>query len=399
MKAGMYSQDIVLSLKNIKKLAEKLNNPQKDLKIIHVAGTNGKGSVCAFLESALIYAGFRVGKFTSPEIKTVCDSIKVNGEDINKSRLLELSRFIKSKDEFSCSDFEILTLCAFTYFKEEKCDFVIIEVGLGGEGDATNIIESPLYSVICKISIDHTVFLGNTLESIAEKKAGIIKENSKTVTLHSQAPEVLNIIKNRCNKKNNCLTITSKSEALTPDDTKECFIYKGHKYKSGLSGLYQIENATLAIEVLTDLGISPNIIKEGLASAKNPARFEIMSDNPTIIFDGAHNPDGMDAFLSSLARYFPNTQKNIIIGMMKDKDADTVINLFKKYSEDKLSKIYTVNVDNPRAENPEILKQKFSDAGFSAECSYTVRQALSEAEKNRITIVCGSLYLHKDISL
>lgn len=399
MKAGMYSQDIVLSLKNIKQLSQRLNNPQDDLKVIHVAGTNGKGSVCAYLESTLICAGFKVGKFTSPEIKTVCDSIKVNGKDIKKSRLLELSNFIKSKDEFSCSDFEILTLCAFTYFKEEKCDFVIIEVGLGGEGDATNIISSPLYSVICKISVDHTGFLGNTLKSIAEKKAGIIKENSKTITLHSQAGEVSDIIKNRCKEKNNSLILTSDPEILTPDNTKECFIYKGKKYKSGLSGLYQVENAMLAIEVLDDLGISYDAISDGIKTTKNPARFEIISDNPTIIFDGAHNPDGMEAFLSSLARYYPDTEKNIIIGMMRDKDTDTVINLFKKYSEDIYSEIYTVNVDNPRAENPEILKQKFSNAGFSARCSYTISRALAEAEKNRITIVCGSLYLHKDISL
>lgn len=399
MKAGMYSQDIVLSLKNIKQLSEKLNNPQNDLKIIHVAGTNGKGSVCAFLESTLLCAGFKVGKFTSPEIKTVCDSIKVNGEDIEMSKLSELTDFIKSEDEFSCSDFEILTLCALLYFKKEKCDFVIIEVGLGGEGDATNIINSPLYSVICKISIDHTGFLGNTLSAIAEKKSGIIKENSKTVTLHSQSPEVLSIIENKCKIKNNTLIITKKPEILIPDNTKECFLYEGKEYKSGLSGFYQVENAALAIEVLTDLGISHEIIRRGLLNTNNPARFELISENPTVIFDGAHNPDGMKAFLSSLARYYPDAEKNIIIGIMKDKDTDTVINLLKEYSEDTMSKIYTVNVDNPRAEDPKILQKKFSDAGFCAKCSYTLKNALTEAEKNRITVVCGSLYLHKDISL
>lgn len=398
MRTGMYSDDIKLSLQNIKKLSKKLNNPQDDLKIIHVAGTNGKGSVCAFLESSLIYSGYRVGKFTSPQIKTVYDSIRINGEDIPQKKLTSLINRVKSQDDFLCSDFEILTLCAYLYFKEEKCDFVIIEVGLGGDGDATNIISSPLYSVICKISIDHTNFLGNTLSEIAQKKAGIIKPNSKTVTLVSQNIEALNIIKQKCRKLGNDLIITKEPFLLTPDKTNERFLYDGEEYKSGLSGLYQVENAALAIEVLNDIGISKKAISKGIVQAKNPARFEIISKNPTIIFDGAHNPDGMEAFLTSLQRYYPNSEKNIIIGILQDKDIHTIINLFKEFSEDKLSKIYTVEVDNPRTENPQVLSCAFLSAGFNAKCSYTVENALKEAEKNRLTVVCGSLYLHKSIS-
>lgn len=394
MKTGLYSNDIILELDNIKKLTEKFNNPQNDLKFIHVAGTNGKGSVCAFLESVLKVSGFVCGKFTSPEIRDVTDSISVNGENIKKDELSAL--FLKSKSAYNkASDFEHLVNCAFLYFKEKKCDFVILETGLGGIGDATNIIDAPLYSIICKISIDHTNFLGNTIEEIAEKKAGIIKKNSKTVTLKTQDENALSVISKKCALENNTLILTKTPEIYPPIGISEHFSYLGLDIVSGLSGFYQIDNISLAIEVLKDLKIPDEFIIKGIKDAKHPARFEALSEN--LIFDGAHNPDGVESFLSSLSRYFPNTKKNLIIGMMRDKDINTVIELLKKYNEDKLSEIFTVEVlNNPRSANSSELEKEFIKNGFSVTNAKTLKNALNIIKKDRLTAVFGSLYLYKE---
>lgn len=397
MKTGLYSNDIVLELDNIRELTKRLNNPQAGLKLIHVAGTNGKGSVCAFLENTLKLSGFTCGKFTSPEIKSVCDSISVNGENISVARLEELTKIVKESYS-SASDFEYLVCCAFLYFKEKKCDFVILETGLGGTGDATNIIASPLYSIITKISLEHMNFLGDTLEKIAEKKAGIIKKNSKTVTLKNQADEVLKVIEKKCEKENNTLILTKEPIILTPNGTSERFIYENFEFESGLFGIHQIENALLAIEVLKDLKIPDDIIARGIKTAKNPARFEKISENPDIFFDGAHNPDGLFSLLSSLARYFPNQKKIFIIGMMRDKDIKGVTDLFKEFNEDKLSEILTVEVlGNPRSENPESLKNEFLKRGFDAKNAKNLSSALKLIKKDRITVICGSLYLYREL--
>lgn len=395
---GLYSDNIVLELDNIKKLTLAFSNPQNSLKIIHVAGTNGKGSVCSFLQSTLTLAGFRVGKFSSPDIKTPYDAITIDGNDISPEQLNRLYTRVKDKAiGFSPSEFEVLTCAAFLYFKEEKCDFLILETGLGGLGDATNIIDAPLYSVITRISLDHIGFLGNTIEKIAEKKAGIIKKNSKTVTIFNQEEDALKVISNKCKKENNTLILTKKPEIFSPSGIYENFVYSGIEITSGLSGFHQIENASLAIEVLKGLGIDEKIIIKGIKNTKNPARFELVSENPPIIFDGAHNTDGMNALLSSLNRYFPNTPKTFIIGMMKDKVSEKIPELFKKYNEDKLSKILTVSVmGNPRSEDSESLRNFFIKNGFSAESAFTLNDALSKAEKDRLTVICGSLYLYRE---
>lgn len=396
---GLYSDNIILELDNIKKLMSAFSNPQDDLKIIHVAGTNGKGSVCSFLQSVLSVAGFKVGKFSSPDIKTPYDAISINGEDITHKKAEEFYNCIKNVSiGFSPSEFEIMTCIAFLYFKQENCDFVILETGLGGIGDATNIIASPLYSVITKISLDHTNFLGNTLEEIAEKKAGIIKCNGKTVTLFNQEKAVLKIISDKCKKENNTLIITKEPEIFTPSGIYENFCYSSIEAISGLSGLHQIENASLAIEVLKDLGIEEKYIKEGIKNAKNPGRFELISKNPPIIFDGAHNSDGLSSLLSSLKRYYPNHKKTFIIGMMKDKISEKTAEIFKIYEEDKLSEFLTVSVTgNPRSEKSENLNEFFKENGFVCESADTLSNALLKTKKDRLTVICGSLYLYREL--
>lgn len=396
---GLYSDNIVLELDNIKKLTSSFSNPENSLKIIHVAGTNGKGSVCSFLQSVLMTSGFKVGKFSSPDIKSAYDAITINGEDISKKRLDSLyARVKKTAQDFLPSEFEILTCIAFLYFKEENCDFVILETGLGGTGDATNIITSPLYSVITRIALDHTNFLGNTLEKIAEKKAGIIKKNGKTITLFNQEDSILEIISDKCKKENNTLILTKSPQILSPSEIYENFMYSGLNITSGLSGFHQIENAALAIEVLRDLKISDKFITEGIKNAKNPGRFELISQNPPIIFDGAHNENGLDSLLSSLKRYYPDAKKTFIIGMMRDKISEKTAKIFKEYNEDKLSTFLTVSVaNNPRSERSEKLKEFFEKNGFFAEDALSLKDALSKTKKNRLTVICGSLYMYREL--
>lgn len=394
---GLYSDNIVLELDNIKKLCDLFDNPQNLLSIIHVAGTNGKGSVCAFLESVLLEAGFNVGKFSSPDIKTAYDSISVNGENITPEDLTRLCEMISTKaQDFSPSHFEILTCLSFLYFKEKNCDFVILETGLGGIGDATNIIASPVCSVLTRIALDHTGFLGSTLREITEKKAGIIKKNSKTITLFNQEKDVLDVILNKCENENNTLILTKEPHLLSPINTNEHFLYDGLDLISGLSGIHQIENACLAKEVLSLLKIDDKFIKTGISTAKNPGRLETLSEN--LLFDGAHNPNGVSSLLASLKRYYPNREKTFIIGMMRDKDEEAVIRLFKEYNEDKLSEFLTVLVsDNPRSRDPESLKELFLKNGFSANNALTLKNALTQRKKDRLTVICGSLYLYREL--
>ncbi len=396
---GLYSNDIVLELDNIKRLCTGFNNPENSLKIIHVAGTNGKGSVCSFLQSVLMSAGLKIGKFSSPDIKTATDAITVNGEDIPQKKIDELYSMVKnSAKDFSPSEFEILTCAAFLYFKEENCDFVILETGLGGTGDATNIIASPLCSVITRVALDHTNFLGNTIKKIAEKKAGIIKKNSKCVTLYNQEESVLKIIRDKCEREHTSLILTKKPELFSPLGIFEHFSYSGLELTSGLSGLHQVENIALAVEVLRDLKIPDEFIINGIKNTKNPARFELLSENPPIIFDGAHNENGINALLTSLDRYFPDTKKTFIVGMMRDKISKEILDVFKKYNEDKFSEFITVSVSgNPRSETSESLKAFFEENGFRAEDGKTLKNALSKIKKDRLTVICGSLYLYREL--
>lgn len=389
--ASLYSDNIELKLDNIKKLCNHFNNPQKLLKFIHIAGTNGKGSVCAFLESIFFDAGLKVGKFSSPELINTCDSISVNRENISEQKLLSLFKKVEASGIIA-SDFEILTMSAFLYFLDEKCDIVILETGLGGTGDATNIISSPEISVITRISCDHTNFLGNTLEEIAQKKAGIIKSNSKTITI-KQDENILPIIENKCLLENNTLTIVDTPEVLGNEFISEKIKYKNNEYTLSLGGIHQAENAVLAIETAIQFGIPENHINSGVSKALHPARFELMCENPTVIFDGAHNADGFLALLNSLDKYFSGKKKSLIIGMMKDKDILAVVKLIKDRDFD----IYTVTVpENPRAISALELKNIFSEHGILA-TDIKIDNIKSIISNDKINVICGSLYLYKSV--
>lgn len=396
-----------LELESIKKLVEFLGNPQDKLKFIHVAGTNGKGSVCSFLQNIFTSAGYRTGKYISPNLINVCERISVDGVEIEEDELDEIMEKVKiaaEKVEELYSDpptqFELWTAAAFLYFAEKEVDFVILETGLGGERDATNVVKNTLCSVITKISFDHTSYLGNSIEEIAKAKAGIIKENSVTVYM-PQNTGADDIIKNAAKDKNNKLIIPGKPCIKGVCDCFEIFDYKNLKdIKCGISGTFQPENAALAIEAATALGIDDEYIKKGISLAKNPARFELVEENPTVIFDGAHNPDGVEALCKSLNKYFKNKKISFVTAVMADKDLESEMEILKKYGYDKNSQFYTVTVkNNPRTQDKEKLSQMYKEEGFLAEPCENIKSAVEKAKiSGDMVVIFGSLYLYKDFS-
>lgn len=392
-----------LGLESPTQLLELLGNPHKDLKFIHVAGTNGKGSVCCFLQSILTKAGYKTGKFTSPDMLSVherisIDNVPISDEDMNIIMEKVQIAAEKTKEILGTipTQFEIWTAAAFCYFKEHSCDFVVLEVGLGGRLDATNVIDSPVVSVITRIDIDHINYLGDTIEQITKEKCGIIKENSRVVTI-PQDEKITNIIQGFCSEKNSPLTI-SKIPESHPYKHQESFDYDDIKdITLSLSGINQVENASLAIETAILIGIDSEYIKQGLSTTKHMGRFEIISESPYTVYDGAHNENGFKSLISNLERYFDTKEITFICAFMKDKDISNIFSLLKPY-KDNCKIITTTVLNNERAESAEELCKKFNSNGFVANHSENVKAAYEIAKKDsNLIVICGSLYLYKDL--
>ncbi|MBO4940701.1 MAG: bifunctional folylpolyglutamate synthase/dihydrofolate synthase [Clostridia bacterium] len=407
-----------LELEGIKCLMKHLGNPQDSLKFIHVAGTNGKGSVCSFLQNIFTDAGYRTGKYTSPNLITVCERISVDGELISEK---DINRILKDVEtaankvkEETCdfpTQFEIWTAAAFCYFKEKNCDIVILETGLGGTHDATNIIKAPLASVITTIDIDHTEYLGDTIEKIAHEKAGIIKEpleaNSFGLVVSSpQCPDAEKVLKDVCQNRKNNLIFSFLPSLTKTEDFCEIFDYTSSSgkeikdIKCGISGFYQPQNAALAIETAFQLGIDEKHIKSGIIKSENPGRFEIISQNPTVIYDGAHNKNGMTALSQSLKRYFPSWQgATFIMAFMGDKDISGELELLKGEGLLEHSEIFAVKVkNNPRAADAIFVAEAAGKSGIAVTPYFDLKNAYIDAlGTGKPIILCGSLYLYKDL--
>lgn len=396
--ANSFQKTARLRLESIAALCNALGNPQNDLKFIHVAGTNGKGSVCTFLQNILTRSGFKTGKYTSPNLVDVCERISIDNKDISKEdmeQLLERVGLAARKIEKETGDmptpFEIWTASAFLYFREKSCDYVVLETGLGGTRDATNVIPAPEFAVITRIALDHTEYLGNTLSAVAGEKAGIIKKGSKVITIN-QNPAVLEVLSSTCEQKGCSLFITQNAVSSGFDKIYENFSYMDMKLTSGLGGYNQIENACLAAETALRMGISPAFIQKGIKNAVHKGRFETVTENPLTIFDGAHNNNGMSALVSSLKRYFPNENPTFVMGVMADKSYGEMLDILKK---NKFLNLRCVTVsDNPRAESASALRDVALAKGFFAESFSSLSAAL--AERRNLTVICGSLYLYKD---
>lgn len=396
-----------LELESIKALTELLENPQDKLKFIHVAGTNGKGSVCSFLQSIFTAAGYRTGKYISPNLISVCERISVDGTQITEAELgeimLEVEKAAKQVEVWygePPTQFELWTAAAFLYFEKKHTDIVILETGLGGERDATNVVKNTLCSVITGISYDHTAYLGNTLREIASAKAGVIKENSVTV-YSPQNTEADSVIINKARKMHSRLLAPESPAIKRSERCREIFDYKNIKnIKCGLSGTYQPQNAALAIETALTLGIDEKAIKCGIEAAKNPARFEIISEAPIVIFDGAHNPDGVEALCKSLKHYLGGKKINFVTAVMADKDLESETKILKSYGFDRDSKLFTVSVkNNPRSLDEGSLCKLYRSKGFNAESCESVEEAVALAKKDsEVCVIFGSLYLYKDFA-
>lgn len=387
-----------------------LGNPEKDLKFIHVAGTNGKGSVSTALSNILIDAGFKTGLYTSPYVSEFLERVQFCGEPVSKNIFAEsVENVKKSVATLSASgtvitEFEALTAAAFLCFKALSCDVVVLEVGLGGRLDATNVIKTPLVNVITSLSLDHTAILGETIEEIAFEKCGTIKENGNVICSFGQPEKALTVIKETCKNKNCTLSVPNEKdiEILKTDIFGTEFIYKNEKYNVSLPGIHQVKNMTAVIEaceVLKDtFNIKTENVKAGISKTKLPARVEVLSKRPLIILDGGHNEDGAKAFFEAVKPVLENKNKiYVIAGMMADKAVESSLSALMKKSDC----FVCVTPDNPRAmsagELSRIASKYCNDTVIIDSPISAVDYVLERITSDDVLCAVGSLYLAGEI--
>ena len=382
------------NLKAINFFMEKLNHPEKKMKFIHIAGTNGKGSTVEMISNILIKAGYKVGKYISPSLIKQNERISINNINISDDELEKLiNRIDVLVQEYNNSNtakvtlFELEVALGLEYFYENNCDIVVLEVGLGGTYDATNIV-NPLVSIITSIGFDHMDLLGNTLTEIAQNKAGIIKENSKTVFV-KQENEVNDLIINTCKEKNNQLILIDKNDIdnYSYEENYQKFDYKNYKnIQVNLKGEKQIQNALVSIEcmeLLKDFNfqVSEKDIKEGLKDVVHHARFEKIYENPTIIYEGGHNLPAIENFLNSLNMYYKNKEKVYIFQILQTKDYKAVLN--KLINFDNSTFIFTNGNDESRyVKKEELLEYAKTVSTKNSYYTMELKDAINFQKKN-----------------
>lgn len=403
---------IRLGLDNMTKLLDLLGNPQDNLNIIHMSGTNGKGSTCSFITSILKEAGYKVGLYTSPFLETFTERIRINGENIPEEDVARIISLIKEKIEQMVkegysypTEFEIVTTMAFYYYYEQNVDYVALEVGLGGRYDATNIIKSSQVSVIGSISLDHTNILGDNISKIAYEKGGIIKENGVAI-VYNQSDEVKNVIKQICYDKNATYIETNfddidikKSDIYSQVYDVTIFDESYENIEIKLIGEHQINNSILALTVIKylegnkGLKVDDESIRKGLINTKWPGRIEKISENPLFIIDGAHNEDGALSLAKAIDKNFKDRNLTLLIGMLEDKDIDSVLDILIP----KFNKVITTTPDNPRAIDSSKLKDKIlrytDNVVDKNDIEKALNYTLESSSDNDVIISAGSLYM------
>lgn len=393
---GFKNHFMDFGLENMKDFMHALGNPQNQVRIIHVAGTNGKGSVSAFIASILKEAGYRVGRYNSPVVfekreNITIDNISMSGEAFAEqvNRMRPAIEAAAARDRLP-TIFEMETALSYVYFAARHCDFAVIECGLGGLKDATNVTESTVLSVFTSISMDHTAWLGDSLEKIAEAKAGIIKHSVPVLTI-AQDNSVINVIRAKAEEKNALLTVVDKA-AVLPAGTglqRQRFRYRlssgtEEEYEIQMTGAYQAENAAEAIEaaeILNRLGyrIEKEAVKKGLAETVMPGRFQLIKKgNPLIIIDGAHNPDAALRLRENIQSLLEGYNILFIMGIFADKDYRRIV----KNTCDLADNIYVVRADGPRALEEEKLVKCIGELGRRAYSPANIRDALQIAVNN-----------------
>lgn len=381
-----------LGLERVSALLHRLGDPQKNLQFVHIAGTNGKGSVSAMLSEILRAQGKCVGLYTSPFVIDFRERIQLNGQMISKEDLCtcaaEVFAAADAMDD-SPTEFEIITALAMVYFAAKQCEVVVLEVGLGGIYDATNVIDAPLASVITSIAFDHTEYLGDTLASIAMNKAGIIKQGGKTVLAYGQAPEVVDVIRQKAAEMHNTLYIC---ENKTRSYNGKAFFYKDKLYELSMLGFHQMQNAVTAIETAKVLGVSDTAIFKGVKAARLPARMELVSRAPDVVIDGAHNTAGIDALCKTVRHFFADKNIIAITAMMADKAWQESVLKIESIAD---------TVIATKASNPRSLEA--AQIGAFLHCDYeedprkAFARACAPADENTLILICGSLYLASDM--
>lgn len=405
---GTYKFGSKLGLDNIKALMKALGDPQNELKFVHVAGTNGKGSTSSMIASVLNEAGYKTGLYTSPFIEKFNERMQIDGKMIEDAELAEITGIVKEKVEKMVenghahpTEFEVVTAIGFLYFKRNDCDIVVLEVGLGGRLDATNVIKTPLISVITPIDLDHVEYLGDTYAKIAGEKAGIIKEKGIVVS-YPQNAEAMNVILEKSqNMECNLIRVCFDTLRIHNSNLESLiFEFENNLYEIGLIAPYQAENAAVAIKTLEELNrmgyeISREHIKRGLTKARWMARMEVVSKDPLIVIDGAHNVHGIKGLAEMLKRHGHAYEVVGIMGILKDKDFSSILSIILPV----LDVVVTSKPDNPRAMSSLELADKIKDRpviGSNDQIEAAVKIALEyegKTDREKMIICFGSLYM------
>lgn len=385
-------------LERITELCSLMGNIQDKLEFIHVAGTNGKGSVCSMLTQILVNEGLRVGSFTSPYVFRFNERMAINAEPIKDSELAEIIEEIKPLAESmkdSPTEFELITAAGFLYFYKKKCDIVILECGMGGRLDSTNIIKTPKLSIITGIALDHTAYLGDTEEKIALEKAGIIK-TGVPVVCGSMKESCMNVITNRAGQLGSTV-ITCRHQRvsnikLSPSGASFDFEGFDKRFDLKLAGGYQPHNAAIAITAAEALGISQRSIHTGICRAQWRARFEFISRDPDLIYDGGHNPQGVEEAVKTVKALY-NERINIISGVMADKDYRLMASLIAPIAK----RVYCVKPQNMRALDAQSYAAAFTELGIQAYPCTDLKEAIERSRAdNAPTLALGSLYMYEE---
>ena len=407
---------MVLGLDRMEELLRRLGNPQDDLKVIHVAGTNGKGSVSKYLEEGLSACGYKMGLYTSPYIETFNERIRYDGADISDEDLEYYGQKVVSAAEAMVADgldspteFEVVTAIAFLYFADRQADITILEVGLGGIGDSTNVVKSPLASVITSISYDHMAQLGSSLAEIAVNKAGIIKTGCPVISNVPQQ-DAAKIIARKAYAMGSRLYDISGIRAAVSDETTFSQKVSMELYEKSYSdveismvGRHQAENlktALATLEILRKSGavkLDREALYEGLKRARQPGRFEVISEDPLVIIDGAHNEAGAQALQETMAQHFAGKKILLVAGILADKEIDSIVKFLTKITDH----IIVTEPDNPRKLAAEKLARHVADFGVAAEAVSDVEAAVHRAKELAdgydVILFAGSLYLIGDV--
>ncbi len=391
-------------LSNMRALLNALGNPHKDLQYIHVAGTNGKGSAVCMLSNVLIFHGYKVGTNTSPYIERFNERLQINNIPIPSQKLIYYTNAVKNAiDKLNNQDchpieFEIITAIGFLYFRDEKCDYVILECGIGGRFDSTNVIENPLLCVICNIGLDHTEILGNTVKDIAAEKAGIIKQGT-TVVMHPYiSKEAADVVKKTVSERNAILCEYDALPRIVSTSLEGTdFEFENKIYHIKLLGSYQPGNAALAVKAAEVLAhkeiVDENDILSGLSAAKWKCRFEYIRTKYNYIIDGAHNYQGICEFAKSINMYLPDRRKVFVIGMLNEKDFEKSSEVLKTLG----GKIIVTDVPSIRQTSGkavyDAVKSRVPDAEYIPGCTKAAEYAEKLAGYGGFVCIAGSLYL------